>query len=111
VKHGPIVADLLLAVNALVAHLGWSRRRIVSELAKLGHSIDKDTAAKYMLRPTRQPRRPPLKWKTFPHNYLAGTIGIDFLTVPTGLTGKRRRFSQRQLARAGALLERKKETG
>jgi transposase InsO family protein len=62
----------------------WSRRRIASELAKLGHSVDKDTVAKYMPRPTRGPRRPPSQtWKTFLRNHLAGTIAIDFLTVPT----------------------------
>jgi hypothetical protein len=37
-----------------------------------------------MPRPTRQPRRPPSQtWKTFLRNHLAGTIAIDFLTVPT----------------------------
>jgi transposase InsO family protein len=62
----------------------WSRRRIAGELAKLGHSVDKDTVAKYMPKPTRQPRRPPSQtWKTFLRNHLAGTIAIDFLTVPT----------------------------
>jgi transposase InsO family protein len=62
----------------------WSRRRIASELAKLGHCVDKDTVAKYMPRPTRQPRRPPSQtWKTFLRNHLVGTIAIDFLTVPT----------------------------
>jgi hypothetical protein len=62
----------------------WSRRRIASELAKLGHAVDKDTVAKYMPRPTRSPRRPPSQtWKTFLRNHLAGTIAIDFLTVPT----------------------------
>jgi transposase InsO family protein len=62
----------------------WSRRRIASELAKLGHAIDKDTVAKYMPKPTRRPRRPPSQtWKTFLRNHLGGTIAIDFLTVPT----------------------------
>jgi hypothetical protein len=62
----------------------WSRRRIASELAKLGHAVDKDTVAKYMPRPTRRPRRPPSQtWKTFLRNHLEGTIAIDFLTVPT----------------------------
>jgi transposase InsO family protein len=62
----------------------WSRRRIASELAKLGHAVDKDTVAKYMPRPTRSPRRPPSQtWKTFLRNHLAGTIAIDVLTVPT----------------------------
>jgi transposase InsO family protein len=62
----------------------WSRRRIAGELAKLGHSVDKDTVAKYMPRPTRRPWRPPSQtWKNFLRNHLAGTIAIDFLTVPT----------------------------
>ncbi len=62
----------------------WSRRRIASELAKLGHSVDKDTVAKYMPRPPRRPRRPPSQtWKTFIRNHLTATIAIDFLTVPT----------------------------
>lgn len=40
--------------------------------------------AKDMPRPTRGPRRPPSQtWKTFLHNHLAGSIAIDFLTVPT----------------------------
>jgi len=29
-------------------NLTWSRRRIASELAKLGHRVDKNTVAKYM---------------------------------------------------------------
>ena len=40
----------------------WSRRRIASELAKLGHRVDKDTFAKYMPKPPTRPtvrrRRP-----------------------------------------------------
>jgi len=31
----------------------WSRRRIASELAKLGHDVSKDTVAKYMPQPPR----------------------------------------------------------
>ncbi len=62
----------------------WSRRRIASELAKLGYAVDKDTVAKYMPKPARRPGRPPSQtWKTFLRNHLAGTIAIDFLTVPT----------------------------
>ena len=38
----------------------WSRRRIASELAKLGHPVNKDTVARYMLKaPTRRPLQPP----------------------------------------------------
>ena len=62
----------------------WSRRRIASELAKLGHAVSKDTVAKYMPKPSERPARPPSQtWKTFLRNHLAGTIAIDFLTVPT----------------------------
>ena len=62
----------------------WSRRRIAGELAKLGITVDKDTVAKYMPPPARQPRRPPSQtWKSFVHNHLGATIAIDFLTVPT----------------------------
>jgi putative transposase len=62
----------------------WSRRRIANELAKLGHAVDKDTVAKYMPKPARRPGRPPSQtWKTFLRNHVAGTIAIDFLTVPT----------------------------
>lgn len=63
----------------------WSRRRIASELAKLGHRVDKDTVAKYMpRRPRGRPLRPPSQTgKTFIRNHLTSTIAIDFLTVPT----------------------------
>ncbi len=62
----------------------WSRRRIASELAKLGHDVSKDSIAKYMPKPAGRPRRPPSQtWKTFMRNHLAGTIAVDFLTVPT----------------------------
>jgi putative transposase len=37
----------------------WGRRRIASELAKLGHRVDKNTVAKYMPKPLERPRRPP----------------------------------------------------
>jgi transposase InsO family protein len=62
----------------------WSRRRIANELAKLGHDVGKDAVAKYMPKPPRRPRHPPSQtWKAFLRNHLAGTIAIDFLTVPT----------------------------
>ncbi len=62
----------------------WSRRRIASELAKLGHDVDKNTVAKYMPKPAERPLGPPSQtWGTFVRNHLAGTIAIDFLTVPT----------------------------
>jgi hypothetical protein len=62
----------------------WSRRRIGSELAKLGNDVDKDTVAKYMPEPTRRPRLPPsTTWRAFVRAHCAGTIAIDFLVVPT----------------------------
>jgi putative transposase len=62
----------------------WSRRRIAAELAKLGHDVSKDSVSKYMPRPTGGPRRPPsTTWGTFVRLHLAGTIAVDFLTVPT----------------------------
>jgi len=82
----PPLAPELVSLIERMAHENplWSRRRMASELAKLGHSVDKDTVAKYRPRPTRQPRRPPSQtWMTFLRNPLAGTIAIDFLTVPT----------------------------
>jgi hypothetical protein len=57
---------------------------MASELAKLGYAVDKNTVAKYMPKPAQRPRHPPSQtWKTFLRNHLAGTIAIDFLTVPT----------------------------
>jgi len=62
----------------------WSRRRIAGELAKLGHRVDKNTVAKYMPKAPVGPRRPPSQtWGPFIRNHLAGTLAIDFLTVPT----------------------------
>jgi transposase InsO family protein len=62
----------------------WSRRRIAAELAKLGHDVSKDSVAKYMPRPTGPRGRPPsTTWGTFVRLHLAGTIAVDFLTVPT----------------------------
>lgn len=62
----------------------WSRRRIASQLGRLGHEVDKDTVARYMAKPTRRPARPPsTTWKAFVRAHLPGTIAIDFLVVPT----------------------------
>jgi putative transposase len=62
----------------------WSRRRIAAELAMLGHEVSKDSVAKYMPRPAGRPSRPPsATWGTFVRMHLAGTLAIDFLTVPT----------------------------
>jgi putative transposase len=62
----------------------WSRRRIASELAKLGHDVDKNTVARYMPSPTRRPRQPPsTTWRAFVRAHRPGTIAIDFVVVPT----------------------------
>jgi transposase InsO family protein len=62
----------------------WSRRRIASELAKLGHDVDKNTLARYMPSPTRRPGQPPsTTWRAFVRAHQPGTIAIDFVVVPT----------------------------
>jgi hypothetical protein len=53
------------------------------ELAKLGFRVDKNTVAKYMAKSGGRPRRPSQTWTTFVRNHLAGTLAIDFFTVPT----------------------------
>jgi transposase InsO family protein len=85
VGRPPLTPDVVSLIERMARENPlWSRRRIASELAKLGHAVDKDTVAKYMPRPTRSPRRPPSQtWRTFLHNHLPGTIAVDFLTVPT----------------------------
>jgi putative transposase len=61
----------------------WSRRRIASDFAKLGHVVRKDTVARDMPRRRPPSRLPSQTWGTFIRNHLAGTLAIDFLTVPT----------------------------
>jgi hypothetical protein len=62
----------------------WSLRRIAAELATLGHDVNKDTVAEYMPgRPGRPRHCASQTWATFVRNHLAGTLAIDFLTVPT----------------------------
>ena len=61
----------------------WSRRRIAMELAKLGVDVDKNTVAKYMPKAGGRPRRPSQTWGTFIRNHVAGTLAVDFFTVPT----------------------------
>ena len=85
VGRPPLAAEVVaLIVRMTRENPTWSRRRVASELARLGHDVDKDTVAKYMPRPSARPPRPPSQtWRTFLRNHLVGTIAIDFLTVPT----------------------------
>jgi transposase InsO family protein len=85
VGRPPLAPELVSLIEQMARENPlWSRRRIASELAKLGHAVDKDTVAKYLPKPAPRPHRPPSQtWKTFLRNHLAGTIAIDFLTVPT----------------------------
>jgi putative transposase len=85
VGRPPLTPDVLDLIERMARDNPlWSRRRIASELAKLGHDVSKDSVAKYMPKPAGRPRRPPSQtWKTFMRNQLPGTIAIDFLTVPT----------------------------
>ena len=81
----PISADLITLIERMAAENPlWSRRRIASELAKLGRDVSKDTVAKYMPKRSGRPCRPQsTTWATFIRTHLAGTLAIDFLTVPT----------------------------
>jgi hypothetical protein len=80
----PIKAEIVeLIVRIAKDNPTWSRRRIAMELAKLGFSIDKNTVARYLPKSGGRPRRPGQTWTTFIRNHLAGTLAIDFFTVPT----------------------------
>jgi putative transposase len=62
----------------------WSRHRIAAELAMLGWNVSKGTVARYITKPPLVTGRPPsTNWAAFVRLDLAGTIAIDFLTVPT----------------------------
>jgi transposase InsO family protein len=81
----PLSAEVIELIERMTQeNPTWSRRRIAAELAKLGHDVSKDTVAKYMPKRSGAPGRPPsTTWGTFLRTHLAGTIAIDFLTVPT----------------------------
>jgi len=81
----PIAAELIALIERMAAENPlWSRRRIAAELAKLGHDVSKDTVARYMPKRLEPPGRPPsTTWGPFLRAHVAGTIAIDFLTVPT----------------------------
>ena len=84
VGRPPLAPELVSLVEQMARENPlWSRRRVASELSKLGHRVDKDTIAKHMPRPPGRPRHPPSQtWRTFLRNHLVGTIAIDFLTMP-----------------------------
>jgi putative transposase len=81
----PLAPELMSLIERMVRENPlWTRRRIASEMAKLGHRVSKDTVARYMPKPKGRPHPPPSQtWKTFVGNHLGATIAIDFLTVPT----------------------------
>ena len=80
----PLAADIVaLIVRMARENPTWSRRRIASELAKLGHGVDKDTMAKYIPKQSPRPGRPSQTCGTFVRDHRVGTIAVDFLTVPT----------------------------
>jgi transposase InsO family protein len=81
----PLASEIIeLIVRMATENPTWSRRRIAAELSKLGHDVSKDSVAKYMPCPAGRPGRPPsTTWGTFVRMHLAGTLAIDFLTVPT----------------------------
>jgi putative transposase len=85
VGRPPISAELVTLIERMASENPlWSRRRIASELAKLGHDVSKDTVAKYMPKGNGRPGRPQsTTWATFLRMHVAGTLAIDFLTVPT----------------------------
>jgi putative transposase len=81
----PAIVELI--VRMVRENPTWSRRRIASELAKLGHVVSKDTVARYMPRRRPRPRPPSQTWGTFVRNHLPGTLAIDFLTVKAATFG------------------------
>lgn len=81
----PLIVELI--VRMARENPVWSRRRIASELAKLGHVVSKDTVARYMPRQRPRSRPPSQTWGTFVRNHVPGTLAIDFLTVPTATFG------------------------
>jgi transposase InsO family protein len=84
-RRPPLAAEVIeLIVRMAKENPTWSRQRIAAELSKLGHDLSKDSVAKYLPRPAGRPRRSPsMTWGTFVRMHLAGTIAVDFLTVPT----------------------------
>ncbi len=81
----PVIVELI--VRMARENPTWSRRRIASELAKLGHAVSKDTVARYKPRCRPRSRPPSHTWGTFVRNHLPGTLAIDLLTEPTATFG------------------------
>jgi hypothetical protein len=81
----PIEPEVLeLIVRMATENPRWSRRRIATEIARLGIRVDKNTVARYMPKRPKRPRRLPSQpWGTFVRNHLVGTLAVDFFTVPT----------------------------
>jgi transposase InsO family protein len=101
VGRPPLAAEVIDLIKRMARdNPTWSRRRIVAELAKLGHVVSKDSVAKYMPKPASRPGRPRSKtWGTFMRIHLSGMIAIDFLTVPTVTFGTLYVFFVLSLAR------------
>jgi transposase InsO family protein len=84
VGRPPLAPDIVeLIVRLAKDNPTWRRRRIAMELAKLGHRVDKNSVAKYMPKRGGRPGRPSQTWGTFIRNHIAGTLAIDFFTIPT----------------------------
>jgi transposase InsO family protein len=85
VGRPPLSRELVALIGRMAAENPlWSRRRIAGELGKLGHNVSKDAVAKYTPKRPGRPGRPrSTTWGAFLRTHLAGTIAIDFLTVPT----------------------------
>jgi transposase InsO family protein len=80
----PIKPELVeLIVRMAKENPTRSRRRIAMEFAKLGLHVDKNSVGKYMPKRGGRPRPASQTWTTFIRNHLAGTLAIDFLSVPT----------------------------
>ena len=61
VGRPPLAPELVSLIEQMARENPlWSRRRIASELAKLGHAVDKDTVAKYLPKPAPRPAPSPV---------------------------------------------------
>ena len=60
----------------------WTAQPIQGELVKLGLDVSDNTVAKYMHKPTTDPKKLQ-RWLTFLRNHAKHTVGIDFLVART----------------------------